>query len=292
LHGLGFRPVDNPAHNHHITQRLSRLASSADLRQTGEFAPGGDESPEEELARLRARVQELEMASARGDREQLLSMLSHELRTPLQTLLLNLDLCLQRSSEPRGDPTPAWLAERLGRQRRMATRLKLLIDTFLDVGAITSGELRFDLEEVDLGALVSEVVHRAADDLSWARCPCRLDADPGVVGRWDRRQLDLAVANLLSNAIKYGAGDSIEITVRGAGRSGIVRIQDHGPGIPRLDQARIFEKFARLPTPTKVGGFGLGLWIARHLVTAAGGTITVDSEPGQGAAFTVSLPRD
>lgn len=269
-----------------------RPSSSAELRQTGEFAPGGEESVQEELARLRARVQELEEASARDGRpDELLSMLSHELRTPLQTLLLNVDLCLQGTGELVGDPAPAWLAEKLVRQRRMATRLKLLIDTFLDVGAIATGELRFDLEEVDLAGLVSAVVRRAADDLAWARCPCRLDAEPGVVGRWDRRQLDLAVANLLSNAIKYGAGDSIEITVRGAGQFGIIRIQDHGPGIPRLDQVRIFEKFARLPTPTKMGGFGLGLWIARHLVAAAGGSITVDSEPGQGAAFTITLPR-
>jgi signal transduction histidine kinase len=159
------------------------------------------------------------------------------------------------------------------------------------VGAIASGELRLAPEELDLGQLVSEVVRRAADDLAWARCPCRFDAEAGVRGRWDRRQLDLAVASLLSNAAKYGAGAPIEITVRGDHGRGIVRIKDHGPGIPRLDQVRIFEKFERLPTPTRMGGFGLGLWIARHVVRAAGGSIAVESEPGQGATFTVTLPR-
>jgi two-component system OmpR family sensor kinase len=259
------------------------------LRETGEFGPGGDESLDEELVRLRARVQQLEAAATRENRaDALLTMLSHELRTPLQTLLLNLDLCL-RPGGP--EPVPTWLSEKLSRQQRMAGRLKLLIDTFLDVEAIASGELRPEREELDLGALVSEVVRRAADDLAWAGCSCRIDAQPGVTGCWDRRQLHLALANLLSNAGKYGAGAPIEITVRGGPGHATIRIQDHGPGIPRLDQKRIFDKFARLPTPARMGGFGLGLWIARQVVEAAGGSIAVESEPGQGAAFTVTLPR-
>jgi signal transduction histidine kinase len=261
----------------------------AELRQTGEFAPEGAESQQDgELARLRARVRELEAAAVREDRaDTLLAMLSHELRTPLQTLLLNVDLCLQAGSEP----LPPWLADKLVRQRRMATRLKLLVDTFLDVGAITKGDLSCERQELDLGRLVADVVQRASEDLAWARCPCRLDAQPGVLGRWDRRQLDLAISNLLSNAIKFGAGAPIEITLRATPAGAALTIRDHGPGIPRLDQARIFDKFFRLPTPTRVSGFGLGLWIARHVIASCGGTITVDSEVGEGAAFTVSLPR-
>jgi two-component system, OmpR family, sensor kinase len=270
---------------------LSPSSPQAQLLQTGEFAPDGEESLQDEVARLRARVSALEAAAARDNQtDALLSMLSHELRTPLQGLLLNIDLCLQRTQEPVDETSEAWLADKLVRQRQLATRLKLLIDAFLGVGEISAGQLRLEPTRVDLGELVADVVRRTAHDLAWARCPCRVDAQREVVGRWDSRQLDLVMANLLSNAIKYGSGAPIEITVRGGAQSATVRIQDHGPGIPRLDQVHIFEKFARLPTPTRVGGFGLGLWIARHVVERAGGSITVESEPGQGAAFTVTLP--
>jgi signal transduction histidine kinase len=111
-----------------------------------------------------------------------------------------------------------------------------------------------------------------------------------VIGRWDRLQVDLVVANLLSNAIKYGAGAAIEIAAWGTADAGFVRIRDHGPGIAPGDHDRVFEKFVRLATPSEVGGFGLGLWIVRNVVDAAGGSIRLDSAPGQGAAFTVSLP--
>jgi signal transduction histidine kinase len=278
-------------HRNHLPSELSRPNTSAELRQTGEFAPD-ESSPGDELARLRARIRELETASGGGDQaDALLSMLSHELRSPLQSLLLNVDLCLRRTRGADADPGTAWLSDRLARQRCTATRLKLLIDTFLDLGQIAAGQLRLDLEEVDLGELVGDVVERTADELHWARCPSQVDLQPGVVGCWDRLQLDLVVANLLSNAAKYAPGAPVEIAVWGFRDAAFVRVRDHGPGISRRDQGRIFDKFTRLESPSKVGGFGLGLWIARHVVEASGGSISVDSEPGQGASFTVCLPR-
>jgi signal transduction histidine kinase len=252
---------------------------------------GGETSPGDELARLRARVRELEQASRDDRADLLLSMLSHELRSPLQSLLLNVEACLRRLRQPDGTLPEGWLPEKLLRQRQMAGRLELLIDTFLDVGQIAAGQLRFEPEEVDLAELTGDVIRRVGDDLAWARCPCTMDLRPGVIGRWDRLQLDLVVANLLSNAIKYGAGAPVEVAVWGTGETGHLRVTDHGPGIPRADQERIFDKFVRLPSRSHTGGFGLGLWIVRHIVHAAGGTIEVKSEPGRGASFTVSLPR-
>jgi signal transduction histidine kinase len=271
---------------------LPHASTSAQLTQTGEFAPG-QPSPEDELVHLRARVRELETASHRDPHaDALLSMLSHELRSPLQSLLLNVDLCLRRTRGPDADAATVWLSDKLGRQRRMANRLKLLIDTFLDVGQIAEGGLRLDPEQVDLGELVMDVVNRTAEELAWARCPWQIEARPGVTGRWDRQQLDLVIANLLSNAFRHGAGAPVQIEVWGTRELAFLRIGDHGPGIPREDQERIFDKFTRLQAPSKVGGFGLGLWIVRHVLEASGGAITVESEPGNGAAFTVALPRD
>jgi signal transduction histidine kinase len=267
---------------------LSRSSTSAELKQTAELAPN-DPSPDDELARLRARVRELETASTLdGQTDALLSMLSHELRSPLQSLLLNVDLCLRRTSGP--ESATGWLTDRLSRQRRMATRLKLLIDTFLDVGQIAAGALHLDIEDVDLGQLVTDVVHRTSDELAWARCPVELDVQPDLVGRWDRPQLDLVVTNLLSNAIKFGAGAPVEINVWGTQDAALLRVRDHGPGIAPEDQPRIFDKFTRLDSDSKVGGFGLGLWIVRNILEASGGEVAVASQPGDGAAFTISLP--
>lgn len=264
------------------------------VRSSAQALPAPDalegEAPDE-LARLRARIRELEQAGGRDDRfDALMSMLSHELRSPLQSLMLNVDVCMQRlrgHSEPDGE----WFAEKLKRQRRLAGRLKLLIDTFLDIGQLASGPLRLEVDTLDLGELVRDVVHRATDDLAWARCECRLEITPGVTGRWDRVQVDLVISNLLTNAIKYGGGSPITVTVEGTNDAGIFTVRDGGPGIARGDQARIFEKFTRLPGPSTVGGFGLGLWIVQRIVEAAGGSIQLDSDTGRGAAFTVSLPR-
>jgi signal transduction histidine kinase len=214
--------------------------------------------------------------------------LAHELRSPLQTMLLNVALCLERA---RGEAVPAWLVEQLEKQRRSAARLKQLIDTFLNVGQIAAGQLQLQTELVDLGELVGEVVARASDDLAWAGCPITTVIAAGMTGRWDRLQLDLVVTNLLSNAMKYGVGAPIEVTVAGTPELATVRVRDHGQGIARADQRRIFDKFTRLPAVSQVSGFGLGLWIVKHIVEASGGRIEVDSEPGRGATFVVSLPR-
>jgi signal transduction histidine kinase len=245
-----------------------------------------------QVLRLQARVAELEAAVRRSEdvTSTVFAMLSHELRSPLQSLILNVAICIERLSLPGGE-TPPWLTDKLEKQRRLAARLKALIDTFLSVGQIAAGHLHLEPELVDLGEVVREVVGRVADDLAWAGCPVTLEAPEEVCGIWDRLQLDLVVTNLLSNAMKYGAGRPIEIQVGGTPDVAWLRVQDHGPGIDGADHRRIFEKFTRLGAPSRVSGFGLGLWIVRHIVEASRGRIEVASDPGQGAAFLVSLPR-
>jgi signal transduction histidine kinase len=98
------------------------------------------------------------------------------------------------------------------------------------------------------------------------------------------------LTNLLSNAVKYGRGGPIEVSVEAAGRIARLGVRDEGMGIEPADQDRIFERFERLISDRKYGGFGLGLWIARQIVDAHGGTIRVESRPGAGARFVVELP--
>jgi signal transduction histidine kinase len=103
-------------------------------------------------------------------------------------------------------------------------------------------------------------------------------------------RLEQVVGNLLSNAIKYGAGHPIEVAVSRNAHTAKLAITDHGIGISPEDQARLFNRFERAVSIKSFGGLGLGLYITRQIVTAHGGTIRVDSQPGAGATFLVELP--
>jgi len=90
--------------------------------------------------------------------------------------------------------------------------------------------------------------------------------------------------------MKYGGGKPIRLSVHIANGRVRVDVKDAGPGISRADQARIFQAFERVTTKSRVGGLGLGLYIGRQIAVAHGGTLSVDSKPGQGATFTLELP--
>jgi signal transduction histidine kinase len=113
-----------------------------------------------------------------------------------------------------------------------------------------------------------------------------------VVGKWDRFRIDQVVHNLLSNAIKFGLGRPIEVTISARdGRARLV-VRDEGIGIPRDAIPRLFKPFERAVSERHYGGLGVGLHIAKTIVDAMGGSISVDSEPGKGSVFTVELPAD
>ena len=121
-----------------------------------------------------------------------------------------------------------------------------------------------------------------------------LRADSPPCGRWDRLRLEQVFGNLLSNAIKYGGGHPIEVAVsrNGNGHTAKLEVTDHGIGISAEDQARLFNRFERAVSIESFGGLGLGLYITRQIVTAHGGTIRVESQPGAGATFVVELPLE
>ena len=100
------------------------------------------------------------------------------------------------------------------------------------------------------------------------------------------------VTNLLSNAIKYGMGKPIRLGAEARRERVRIWVEDAGPGIARADQQRIFHAFERLASAHRVGGLGLGLYIGQQIAAAHGGALEVESEPGQGARFTLELPSE
>jgi signal transduction histidine kinase len=174
----------------------------------------------------------------------------------------------------------------------MVLRLETLIARLLDASRITAGRLDLEPETLDLADTARNVVARLGTEITRSSCTITLRAEQPVWGRWDRMRIEQVVENLVSNAIKYGAGRPVDVVIEGNGVYGRLSVRDQGIGIALEEQARIFERFARASALRNYAGFGLGLWIVRQIVDAHGGTITVHSQPGEGASFTVDIPID
>ncbi|PTL82915.1 ATP-binding sensor histidine kinase [Vitiosangium sp. GDMCC 1.1324] len=222
-------------------------------------------------------------------RDEFLSVASHELNTPLTSLTLALQSLL-RALQMGRLVEPQDLKRQLERALQQGARLSRLNRALLDVSLLHSGRLPLELRDVDLGAVVRETVEHFAPELTRARCPISIQEDTRAVGVWDRTRLGQIVANLLSNAIKFGAGRPIELRVEKQDGRARLTVTDHGIGIEPSQRARIFGRFERAVSERHYGGLGLGLYISRGIAEAHGGNIQVESQPGEGATFTVELP--
>jgi signal transduction histidine kinase len=261
-----------------ISAKPERLYSSDDLlmaEQLGERAGAAITN-----AKLYTAAREAIRA-----RDEFMLVAGHELRTPLAALSLHHEALINT----REGTTLDKVRERGGKLKAQSERLIRLVEDLLDVSRLSAGRLSLELDDVDLGALAREVTERLHDDLERAHSPITVDLAE-VHGRWDKARLDQVITNLVTNAVKYGKGSPIEVRVSREGPLAKLTVTDHGIGIAAHDQQRIFKRFERAVSSRKFGGLGLGLWITSQLVHAHGGTITVDSQLGAGATFTVLLP--
>ncbi|MBM7112908.1 ATP-binding protein [Archangium primigenium] len=247
-----------------------------------------------ETRRLRAESERerlvVELREAVRLRDEFLSVASHELRTPMTPLSLRLQLMRQ---ELKKQPLPLErLMSHLDSADAQVKRMTSLMDSLLDATRITSGRLSLRREQdVNLAAIVRDVVTGFEAQAARAGCALELDLPPRVLGEWDVLRLEQIITNLVSNALKFGAGHTVSLRLEDLGDWVRLSVRDEGIGMDDSVRARLFGRFERGVSERHYGGLGLGLFITRQVVEALGGRILVDSTPGQGSRFTVELPR-
>jgi signal transduction histidine kinase len=248
---------------------------------------------EAERAQLLVREQAARCEAERAVRirDDFLAMAGHELRTPLTSLHGSVETLLRAARQGLlGAPTPDRVQRILTVIEKQDERLIKLVNNLLDVSRLSEGRLELELEEVDLSAVVYDVVECFREEIARAQCRLEIHAPDHIVGWWDRSRLEQVVTNLLTNALKYGAGSEVTIAVSANATSAHLAVADRGIGIAPQHLERIFGRFERAVAGKEYSGVGLGLSITRDIVEALGGTIGVVSEPGGGATFTVELP--
>ncbi|MDC0714379.1 ATP-binding protein [Stigmatella sp. ncwal1] len=233
----------------------------------------------------------LEEQEAVRRRDDFLSIAAHELKTPLTSLQLHLQGLMSQLRQGTERMPPERLGAKLDSANLQTQRMGRLVNELLDISRVAQGQLLGKLEDVDLVPLVRGVLERSKEALARAECPLELRAVDSLVGHWDASRLEQVAGNLLTNAMKYGARKRIEVVLEGDSQEARLKVRDEGIGIAPEDAHRIFERFERAVSVRHYGGFGIGLWLVREIVQALGGSVDVQSEPGQGSTFTVTLPR-
>jgi signal transduction histidine kinase len=231
----------------------------------------------------RRTVEELHRLSAL--RADFVSLVSHELRGPMAAVVGAARTLQHRWRELKTEQREAFLTL-IGDE---TTRLASLVADVLDTSRIEAGTFSYRFTDVDLAALVRDTVTTAS--LAQDEVPIELELGTVAPVRGDVERLRQVVGNLVDNAVKYSPeGAGVHVSVSQHDGTVSVVVADGGPGIAEEDQALIFEKFGRASRGQTKPGTGLGLYIARAIAQAHGGSLDVRSAPGEGATFTLAIP--
>ena len=219
--------------------------------------------------------------------DEFVALISHELRTPLTSIIGYLELTLDDANLT--DEQRSYL----GVVDHNADRLLGLVDDLLFVAQFEAGQLEARSGELDLAAVARQAVVEAQPSAAAKGITLTSDANIAAPVQADKGRMFRTLGNLVSNAIKFTpAGGDVRVSVSRVDGAVSLEVADTGIGIAAADQKRLFDRFFRTSAVAEqqFPGAGLGLYIARAIVEAHSGSITVRSEPDEGASFFVSLP--
>ena len=230
-----------------------------------------------------------EIRSLEAVRKEFVANVSHELRTPLSILSGYLETLLETDVDPQS-------ARRfLETMYRHAKRLNALLENLLLLSQLEAGRLPLHFSTVAAREFCERALDRFEPMVTGAGISVTVSVPEGLFFTTDALRLEQALSNLIDNALKYGSnpGLRLSLTAELDGPDVILRVSDNGPGIPLRDQSHIFERFYRVHKDRSrdAGGTGLGLSIVKHTMQLLGGTVSVESSPGQGATFILRFPR-
>lgn len=212
---------------------------------------------------------------------------SHELRTPIASIAAAAETLAE------GEADESETSHLVALVQRQSARMRELIDDLMDLAQIESGSVDLALEEVPLCALLEEVVSDFSAAAVGKGVDVVLTGDRSVVVRGDRRRLGQIARNLLDNAIKFSPeGTPVAVRVDGDASGLSFSVADQGPGIPRSERDKIFQRFYQIDRSRSKArpGTGLGLAIVKHLAHLHGGSVEVEGDVGSGSTFRVRFP--
>lgn len=250
----------------------------ADAGSSGEAPVGGAAVGIEDVTELQR------LGRARRD---FVANISHEIRTPLS----NIDLAAQTlRNAGQGD---AELTRRMLDQIQVQVQyLSQLSQEMMELAQIESGQVLLKLEGAELEPMIRRTVTNLMPQAAMKQQQLSLAVPSGLIALIDEAMIARVINNLVHNAIKFSPeAGVITICAEYVDEDVQVCVEDNGPGLPREDQARVFERFYKADRARSRGGTGLGLAIARHIVEGHGGRIWVESTPGHGATFCFTVPR-
>ena len=283
------KPLDIHAVKSKVNVFVDLYRQSKAMKQQVEALEQSRREQEALLQKLQATQNELEQAVRM--RDDFMSIVAHEVRTPLNGLILETQL---RKMHLARDNAAAFTLDKMQamveRDERQIKSLIRLIEDMLDVSRIRTGKLSIRPTRFDLSERVRNLLQNFAAQIEAAESSVTLVAEQPVVGQWDEFRIEQVISNLLTNALRYGAKSPITVKVYSERGEARVEVRDFGIGISEENQHRIFQQFERVTAKHAVAGLGLGLFISEQIVTAHGGTITVESRIGEGALFRVCLP--
>ena len=234
--------------------------------------------------------QSVELKELNKSKDEFISLASHQLRTPASGVKQYLGMLMEGYAGELTDTQMAFLKTAYESNNRQIT----LINDLLRVAQIDAGKIDLVYAKTDIAALIRNVISEQSDKFKKQHQEVSIDiSDEPVYASIDERRFRMALENLIDNASKYTPKDGrVSVALNKQGSTVTIAITDTGVGIEKASLAKLFQKFSRIPNhlSDSVGGSGLGLYWAYKIVLLHKGTLDVDSRPGEGSTFTITIP--